>query len=93
MSDIFDKVSDAITSTANNISDKAREVSEVTALRGKIRSQNKVIENAYIEIGKQYYEAHKEAEGDDYAELIGQITAAHDKIELLEQDIENIRKK
>lgn len=93
MSDIFDKVSDAITNTANSISDKAREVSEVTALRGKVRSQNKVVENAYIEIGRQYYEAHKEETGDYYADLMKKITDALEEIKKLEEDIENIKQK
>ena len=52
MAGFLDKVTDVINNTASDISDKAKEFSEVSSLNGQIRSQEKIIENAYIEIGK-----------------------------------------
>lgn len=92
MSDVFEKVSDVVTSTANAISDKAREISEVSALRGKIRSRKNLIETEYMEIGRQYYQAHKEEEGNYYADSMTKITKALEEIEKLEDDIQNIKK-
>ncbi|MBR1743809.1 MAG: hypothetical protein IJ733_18480 [Lachnospiraceae bacterium] len=93
MSDIFEKVSDAFTTTANVISDKAREVSELSALRGRVRGQKKIVEEEYMEIGRQYYEAHKEEEGNYYASSMAKITDALKEIERLEEDIKNIKEK
>lgn len=93
MAGFFDKVSDVINNTANDISDKAKEFSEVSSLNGQIRSQEKVIENAYREIGKNYYETHKDADSDAYLEQIKKITEASAIAEKLKQDVANIKKK
>lgn len=91
MAGFFDKVSDVINNTANEISDKAKEISEVSSLNGQIRSQEKVIEATYLEIGKNYYEAHKEAAEDTYSEQIKKITDAKEVVERLKQDVANIK--
>ncbi len=91
MSGFFDKVSDVINNTANEISDKAKEISEVSSLNGQIRSQEKVIENTYLEIGRKYYEAHKEALEDEFLEQIKKITEAKELAERLKQDVANIK--
>lgn len=93
MAGFFDKLSDTINNTANGISDKAKEFSEVSSLNGQIRSQEKLIENAYHEIGKKYYEAHKDAEEDTFLEQIKQITQAKETAEKLRADVANIKGK
>lgn len=91
MAGFFDKLSDTINNTANNISDKAKEFSEVSSLNGQIRSQEKQMESAYLEIGKKYYEAHKDAAEDIYLEQIRKITEAKEKAERLRADVETIK--
>ncbi len=93
MAGFFDKLSDTINNTANNISDKAKEFSEVSSLNGQIRSQEKQIENAYLEIGKKYYEAHKDATEDIFLDQIRQITQAKETVEKLRADVETIKNK
>ena len=93
MAGFFDKVSDVINHTANDISDKAKEFSEVTSLNGQIRSQEKVIENAYREIGKRYYELHKDDPDDAFSEWINKITEAAKTAEKLREDVANIKAK
>lgn len=93
MAGFFDKLSDTINNTANNISDKAKEFSEVSSLNGQIRSQEKQIENAYIEIGKSYYEAHKDAAEDIYLEQMKKITEAKEVADRLRTDVETIKSK
>lgn len=91
MADFFDRLGAAISSTANGISDKAKEVSEVTALKGQIRSQEKIIENMYLEIGKNYYESHKDNTEDEYAAQIQNITTAKQTRDRLQDDIDIIK--
>ncbi|MCM1244447.1 MAG: hypothetical protein NC293_02245 [Roseburia sp.] len=93
MAGFFDKVSDVINNTANDISDKAKEFSEVSSLNGQIRSQEKLIENAYREIGKSYYEAHANATEDAYLEQLQTITEAKKTAEKLREDVANIKGK
>ncbi len=91
MEDFFGKITETITNAASGISDKAKEVSEITALKGKIRGQEKVIDNVYLELGKRYYEANKNYIEDPNFDEMRKITEALDKIEDLKEDIENIR--
>lgn len=93
MAGFFDKVSDVINNTANDISDKAKEFSEVSSLNGQIRSQEKVIENAYRDIGKSYYEAHMNVSDDVYLEQIQKINEAKQLMEKLRNDVANIKNK
>lgn len=93
MAGFFDKLSDAINNTATDISDKAKEFSEVSSLNGQIRSQEKLIENAYREIGMKYYEAHKDATEDPYLSQITQIKQAQETAEKLRADVANIKSK
>lgn len=93
MSNFFDKVSDALNTAASDITDKAKEISEVSSLNGQIRSQERVIENAYREIGKKYYEDHKDATEDQFLENIQKITAAKETADRLRVDVANIKNK
>lgn len=93
MAGFFDKVSDVINNTANEITDKAKEISEVSSLNGQIRSQEKVIENTFLEIGKSYFEAHKDDAEDVYAEQMKKIVDAKATAEKLRQDVANIKSK
>ena len=86
MAGLFDKVSDVINNTAYEISDKAKEITEVSAMNGQIRSQEKSIERMYLEIGQSYYENHKDAESVDYIGL--KVT-----VEKQKEDIKTIKNK
>lgn len=93
MAGFINKVGAAINNAANDLSDKAKEVSEVTALKGQLRSQEKIIENMYLEIGREYYEMHKTAIEDPFAAQIQNITTAKQTAERLRDDIDIIKDK
>ena len=93
MAGFFDKMGAAISSTANDLSDKAKEMSEVTALKGQIRSQDKIVENMYLEIGRNYYDSHKDNMEDEYAAQMQNITTAKQTAERLRDDIDIIKAK
>ena len=93
MAGFFDKVTDVINNAANEVTDKAKEISEVSSLNGQIRSQEKLIEHTYLEIGKKYYEAHKDATEDIYLEQLQTITTAKNTADKLKNDVANIKNK
>lgn len=93
MAGFFNKVGAVINNAANDLSDKAKEVSEVTALKGQLRSQEKIIENMYLEIGRGYYEAHQTDAEDPFAAQIQNITTAKQTAERLQDDIDIIKDK
>lgn len=93
MASFFNKVGVAINNAANDLSDKAKEVSEVTALKGQLRSQEKIVENMYLEIGRGYYEAHKMETEDPFAAQMQNITTAKQTADQLRDDIDIIKEK
>lgn len=93
MAGFLDKLSDVINNTADEITDKAKEISEVSSLNSQIRNQEKTIECCYNEIGKLYYEAHKDDTSDAFLEQIERITKAKQEVERLKKDVENIKNK
>ncbi|MDE6566384.1 MAG: hypothetical protein K2K70_01460 [Lachnospiraceae bacterium] len=93
MAGFFNKVGVAINNAANDLSDKAKEVSEVTALKGQLRSQEKIVENMYLEIGREYYEAHKMETEDPFAAQMQNITTAKQTADRLRDDIDIIKDK
>ena len=93
MAGFLDKLSDVINNTADEITDKAKEISEVSSLNSQIRNQEKTIERCYNEIGKLYYEAHKDDTSDAFLEQIERITKAKQEVQRLKKDVENVKNK
>lgn len=93
MGNIFDRMEDALSDFAGSISSSAKEFTEVSSLKGQIHSQEKLIEKTYLEIGKKYYEAHKNDTADAFLDQIQTIQDAKKKINELRVDIENLQSK
>ncbi len=70
--DIFDKITDAIIDTGKEVSQKAKIVGDVAKLQYEIKNQQDFIDKKFQELGRKYYEAHKEdepAEDDSMEEI------------------------
>ncbi len=78
----FDKLGDTVTEVGNNVSLKAKEVSEITRLNAKIRTDKTSMKEAYESIGKKVYECRKSG-----AEL-PDFTSEMEIIERMKKDIE-----
>ena len=89
--DFFDKVGEAITSTSKDVVKKAKDLAETTNLNVQISSQEKIINTAYTEIGKVYYEEHKNEADELYIAQFDTIKEASDKIAQLKADLTKIK--
>ncbi|MFR5971897.1 MAG: hypothetical protein ACLUGF_12960 [Clostridium sp.] len=89
MAGFLDKLSDVINNTADEITDKAKEISKFLPLTARFVIR-KTIERCYNEIGKLYYEAHKD-DTDAFLEQIERITKAKQEVNVLKKDVENIK--
>ncbi|NCC67289.1 MAG: hypothetical protein EOM14_03700 [Clostridia bacterium] len=76
---------------AGKAADKAKDVSKITKLNFEIKAAKETIEKAYAEIGKIYYETHKNAPADYFIQLCEEITAANERIEALEIEIDKVK--
>lgn len=64
---IFDNMKETLTSAGRDVSQKAKEVSNIAKLKMDIKSKQDALDKQYIELGKHYYEMNKEGEVDNAA--------------------------
>lgn len=79
--DFFEKLGDAISGTGRDVSKKVTNVTEITKIQVDIRSKEETVRKQFIEIGKQYYELHK----DDEEPLFEEITLIREALEKIEE--------
>lgn len=60
--EFFDKLSETIVSAGKDVGQKAKDVSGIAKLKMDIRSKEDFVEKQYAELGKAYYEKHKDEE-------------------------------
>ena len=90
--DFLNKLSDTITEAGAAASEKAKEVSEVTKLKLKIRKSEAVAQEAYAKIGQSVYKSIKtEKELEDFAEEMKKIDDAKADIKLCKEYIRSIK--
>ncbi|MDD6571402.1 MAG: hypothetical protein PUF12_03330 [Thermoflexaceae bacterium] len=91
--DFFDKMGEKLAAAGAEASKKAKDVSSIVVLKGKIHSEESKIETLYKSIGEKYFLAHQDYEGDVYADEIASILAAKAGIETLNEEIKEIEGK
>lgn len=55
----FDNMKETLTSAGRDVSQKAKEVSNIAKLKMDIKSKQDALDKQYIELGKHYYEMIK----------------------------------
>lgn len=88
----FDKLEKTVTETGQEISRKAKELAEITRLKNMLHTCEEVLDQNYREIGKAYYEAHKDEEDGEYSEAFRAIRDAQRGMEALKEQIEAINR-
>lgn len=89
--DFFNKVGEAVTEKSKIVADKAKQVAEIASLKGRISTNEDVIKKNYAEIGRLYYEAHKDLVDMEFAEQCNAISEAKSNVRNLENQIKNIK--
>ena len=95
--EFFDKLSETIVSAGKDVGQKAKDVSGIAKLKMDIRSKEDFVEKQYAELGKAYYEKHKDeesAEGEEKTpeqEHFFLITEALGEIERMRAEVFNFR--
>jgi ribosomal protein L40E len=87
----FDKLGETLSNKSKEVAQKAKDFSEINSLNGQISSQEELIKNTYFQIGKAYYERHKNEEGDPFAQQLKVVSGAEQKIAELRESIRLIK--
>ena len=87
----FDIVADTTRDVASKTADKAKNMSRIAKLSLEINGEKDTIKKAYTEIGKLYYETHKDDPDGFFAQLCDEITLANTSIIEKETEIAELK--
>lgn len=86
----LDKLSETLVSAGKDVSQKAKDLSGSAKLTMDIKSKEDYVQKMYAEIGKQYYEAHKD-DAEAVYEQMAQITEALAVIADMKKELLNLK--
>lgn len=75
---------------SNSITQKAKDISEISALKGQVSAEQKKLESYYQNLGKLYYEHSAEYPVPELEELVRLIGESQKKIEELNSQVSTI---
>lgn len=88
--EILDKIGDTIVSVSKDATQKAKDLSDIARIRMDIRSKKDYINKQYQEIGKAYYEKHRDDESPKYEQVV-LIHEAEEVIDELREQLSQIK--
>ena len=91
MKDSLSKAADVTKDLAEKTADKAKDASRIAKLTLEINSEKDVIKKAYAEIGKLYYETHKDDPEGFFIQLCDEVTLAQENIAAKEAEIAELK--
>lgn len=89
--ELFDKLGDTIVSVSKDATQKAKDISELARIRMDIRAKQDYLNKLFLEIGKLYYDAHKDDEEKEFKEEMLLIKDAQEVLEDLKQQLGQIK--
>lgn len=86
----FDKLSETLTNASKDVSQKAKDFSGVAKLTMDIHTKEDQLQKMYAQIGKLYFESHKDDETADY-EQMSQIKDTLATIEDMKKELNELK--
>ena len=87
----FDDVGKKIAQTSQGAAQKAKNMAETVKLNGQISDEEKHINNAFLQIGKTYYETYTENPDQLFAQLIAGINDSKAKITAYSEQVKQLK--
>lgn len=85
------KIRETVTDTSKMVAQKAKDMAEVTKLNGQISTEESKIKEAYLAIGKRYFEENMGEVSDAYINDFTIINEAKARISELQEQIKTIK--
>ena len=86
------KVADKSASIARAAGDKAKLVGRITKLKTEIAMEKDAVRKNFADIGKLYYEKHRENPDPDMAQAVAEVSLSLDTIEAKQQEVVALKK-
>lgn len=88
---IFGSVADKTKDAASKTADTTKNFARIAKLTVDINGEKEVAKKAYFEIGKLYYEAHKDDAEEFLSQLVQEVTISLQTIAEMEEEIEELK--
>lgn len=89
--DFFNKIGEKLSAAGADVTQKAKDTSTIISLKNKIREEENKEKLIYQEIGRKYFQEHKENEDDPYIADIQAVFAAKAGIETLRDQLKEVK--
>ena len=91
LKDTLNAVADTTKDFASKTADKAKDAARIAKLSVEINGVKDTIKKAYLEIGKLYYEMHRDDPDGFFAQLCDEVTVANANIAAKEAEIAELK--
>ncbi len=89
--DLTQKFTEKVKKLGKDTADEVQKLNKIRQLNGKVNDAKKQIENVYSEIGKKFYELHKDYIPEGFEELIKTINEKAAEIEELKGQLRDVK--
>ncbi len=89
--EFFDKLGESLITAGKDVSQRAKDVSEIAKLRLDIKAKEDYVAKQYVALGQAYYENHKDEEGLEEAEQMFLIREALEEISRMRAELQKLR--
>ena len=76
---------------ASTVADKAKDAAQIAKLNMEIASERDRIKKAYLELGKLYYDTHKDDPDGFFTQLCQEVTLSLSRVTALEDEIARLK--
>ena len=87
----FEEMGRKLSQTSQDVVQKTKDTTEISRINGMIIDEEKTISLMFDQMGKSYFDAHKDDEAPEFAALINKIKESRAKIEEHKENIKRIR--
>lgn len=89
--DFFNKVGDSIVNATQEVSEKAKGMTDIARLQYEMKTKENFLNKKYEEVGKMFYQQNKTSFPEEYAELFGEIEMTIERMQELKDDIAELK--
>lgn len=88
---LFDQIGKRVTDASRGVTQQTKNLADTAKYNNAISAEEKAILEAYTEIGKAYYKAHKDDPNAENIKILNAITEAFEKIHQYKERIKEIK--
>ena len=89
--DLFEQIGEALMTAGKDVSQKAKDVSEIAKLKIDIKAKEDYVQKQYIALGESYFAAHKDDTECEEREQLFLIKEALDEIARMKGEVLKLR--